>query len=170
MVVVPALAMFLHHVPAVRWPKTWAAAAVSTPADSGGAAANAAASAAPLGGDDGADSAAAGAPRTTAIGDGADGPGPVAIAATHQPAPRVSGPENDAIRAAHGRLAALGVTGIECQPALAAGGSVLCSCRVAVDASGQLQRLFQATASDAATALETLAEDVTAWRQSSGMP
>jgi hypothetical protein len=39
-----------------------------------------------------------------------------------------------------------------------------------VDPTGQLQRLFQAAAADAATALDALAEDVTAWRQRTGMP
>jgi hypothetical protein len=83
----------------------------------------------------------------------------------------VPGPESDdAFRAAHGRLVALGMTEIECRPTPAAGGMVLCSGRVAVDATGQLQRLFQAAAPDAATALDALAEDVTAWRQRTGMP
>lgn len=165
MVVVPALAMFLHHVPPLSWPRNlWPRTVASTPHAPG---ATGDAAPAPAGQEPG-----GGTPSTSAIPDrGAADAGPVSIGATRPPASRAAFPEDDdAFRAAHGRLVALGMTGIECQPAPAADGMVLCSGRVAVDATGQLQRLFQAAAGDAATALEALAEDVTAWRQRSGMP
>lgn len=165
MVVVPALAMFLHHLPALSWPKNvWprtVASAEQPPGTTGEAAPALAVRAADAGS---APTAAIPAVRAAGVGTASD-------AATRQPMSRTPGPVNDdAIRVAHGRLAALGMTGIECQPAPAPGGMVLCSGRVAVDATGQLQRLFQAAAADAATALDALAEDVTAWRRRSGMP
>lgn len=162
MVIVPALAMFSHHLPASRWPLAWGTLSPAAAAPPPGS--NAA----------------------LAPGDRDDVVAPVAetAAADRNVMADRSGSENapdaapagatgslrfadEAARVAHGRLAALGAMEIECQPAVA-GGMAVCSCRVAVDASGQLQRLFQATAPDTATALHVLAEDVTAWRGRAG--
>jgi len=164
MVVVPALAMFLHHMPTLPRPQNAWGRTVGWANDSPNAAGHEATTAAvpEVGGGSG---------RTSAIPAGAADVGPASIGTTRQAPSRVPGPESDdAFRAAHGRLVALGMTEIECRPTPAAGGMVLCSGRVAVDATGQLQRLFQAAAADAATALDALAEDVTAWRQRTGMP
>ncbi|MFN9369869.1 MAG: hypothetical protein ACK6CT_14080 [Planctomycetia bacterium] len=151
MVIVPGLAMFSHHLPDVRWPTAGAAAGpnAAVPADGRSS-----------GGSQIATSQAA-----TATDAGERG-------TTVQPAvspPPPAGAADAAVRAAHDRLLSLGAKGIECQPAPAAGGLVLGSCRVAVDVSGQLHRLFQAEAADAAAALQALADDVAAWRQRTAM-
>jgi hypothetical protein len=51
---------------------------------------------------------------------------------------------------------------IECRP-LPGGTGHLASCRVPVDAEGQLQRVFQAQAADADAALRGLNAAVAAW-------
>lgn len=169
MVIVPALAMFSHHLPPLRWPSAWGMTAesprlpdapVTAPAASAGDAVD--------GGAAGGSSVAAGPGSATADRAAAND---VAVAVTAPPRPVAPAPgfdPDDATSAARGRLAALGAIGIECQPA--PGGMVLGSCRVAVDASGQLQRLFQAAAPDSATAFDSLANEVTAWRRRTGPP
>lgn len=66
-------------------------------------------------------------------------------------------------RALEGRLAQLGATSIDCQP-LQGGPDFLASCRVAVDPTGQLQRVFQAAGADAPAALGRLVAEVEAWK------
>ena len=61
------------------------------------------------------------------------------------------------------RLAALGAVAVECRP-LESGGLHLASCRVAMDAAGQLHRVFQAAGPSPAAAVAALAEQVEAWR------
>jgi len=63
------------------------------------------------------------------------------------------------------RLRDLGAMAFDCQPMPGAGGLYSSSCRVPVDATGQLQRVFQATGADPLAASETLAQQVAAWRQ-----
>jgi len=63
------------------------------------------------------------------------------------------------------RLRNLGATALDCQPLPGTGGLYSSSCRVPVDASGQLQRVFQATGADPLAASESLAQQVAAWRQ-----
>ena len=63
------------------------------------------------------------------------------------------------------RLKDLGAMAFDCQPLPGAGGLFSSSCRVPVDASGQLQRVFQATGADPLAATESLAQQVAAWRQ-----
>jgi len=63
------------------------------------------------------------------------------------------------------RLTSLGALAIDCQPMPGAAGLHSCSCRVPVDATGQLQRVFQATGRDPLSATDALLEQVTAWRQ-----
>lgn len=65
------------------------------------------------------------------------------------------------------RLLQLGATSIDCQPLPGGGGTVLASCRMAVDPSGQLQRVFQAAGPEPTATLARLLADVEAWRQRS---
>jgi len=62
------------------------------------------------------------------------------------------------------RLKALGAVAFECQVVPGGGGLHASSCRVPVDSTGQLQRVFQATGNDPAAATEALVEQVQAWR------
>lgn len=68
-------------------------------------------------------------------------------------------------QAVEARLRNLGAMSFDCQPVPGTGGMYSSSCRVPVDASGQLQRVFQATGADPLTASESLAQQVAAWRQ-----
>jgi hypothetical protein len=73
-------------------------------------------------------------------------------------------------RTALGQLEALGAVAIECRPLPGAAGHIA-SCRLPVDADGQLQRVFQARGGDAETATRALTADVAAWRQrTAGQP
>jgi len=67
--------------------------------------------------------------------------------------------------AARGRLAALGAVAIETHPLEGVSGVHLASCRVAMDADGQLHRVFQAAAPTAAEAVSELVRQVVAWRE-----
>lgn len=62
------------------------------------------------------------------------------------------------------RLAALGAVAVECRPLESGGGLHVASCRVSLDAAGQLHRVFQAAGPSPATAVAALAEQVEAWR------
>lgn len=73
-------------------------------------------------------------------------------------------------RAIEDRLRQLGAGAIECQPLPGDGEMILASCRVAVDPSGQLQRVFQTTGADATTALGRLVADVEAWHRRTAVP
>jgi hypothetical protein len=153
MVVVPALALFSHHVPpgltaAVREAVSRQTAAWSGRQEAGEV------------------------PREPAVAPPADPPAPPpAKAAVPSPPPvavapqPVPGGSTAARRAAEDRLLELGATAIECQPMPGASGALVASCRVAVDASGQLQRVFQAGGPDPTAALERLFVDVQAWRR-----
>lgn len=61
------------------------------------------------------------------------------------------------------RLRALGATRVEWTPGQGGDGVHRCSCSVPAEPSGQLHRMFQASASDPVTALDTLVGQVTAW-------
>lgn len=137
MVVVPALALFSHHVPPEVAAAVRALASGRSPAWSGGA------------------------PRAAAGADAAavSPPPPAEAPAT------VSAPAESGRRVIEARLLELGATAIECQPLPGAAGTLLASCRVAADASGQLQRLFQAVGPEPTAALDTLRADVEAWRR-----
>lgn len=135
MVVVPAAAMFSHHVPPAvraapsRLLKTLAARLV-----------------------------AAG-PRAPALP--AEPPSRAAfVPPADAPVAAVAGDEPTATASA--QLEALGAVAIECRP-LPGGTGHLASCRVPVDAEGQLQRVFQAQAADADAALRGLNAAVAAW-------
>jgi hypothetical protein len=66
--------------------------------------------------------------------------------------------------AAVDRLVALGAVGIEVRPLDGAAGMHVASCRVAMDAAGQLHRVFQAPGPDPGEATLALAAQVEAWR------
>lgn len=85
------------------------------------------------------------------------------------PLAEAAGPES-AHDAAEGqdwrdRLNALGATAVECRPVPETDGVHVATCRVALDAEGQLQRVFQATATDPARALAALHDEVSAWKR-----
>lgn len=71
-------------------------------------------------------------------------------------------------RAVEERLAALGAISFDCQPLQGTDGIHRCSCRVAADPTGQLQRVFQSSGPDAVSAMSTLLDQVTAWKQRIG--
>jgi hypothetical protein len=62
-------------------------------------------------------------------------------------------------------LVRLGATAIGCQP-VPGGTGMLASCRVAVDPSGELERVFQAAGEDRPAALRRLLTEVETWRRS----
>lgn len=69
------------------------------------------------------------------------------------------------LREIEGRLAALGGFAVECLPVTADGGMHRCSCRVAADPSGQLQRVFQSSGRDPVVAMQQLLGQVEAWKE-----
>lgn len=154
MVVVPALALFSHHVPPGLTAAVREAVLRQTAAWSGR-------------------QEAATVPREPAVAPPAAPPAPpsasAAVPSPPQPvavAPQpVPGGSTAARRAVEDRLLELGATAIECQPMPGGPGALVASCRVAVDASGQLQRVFQAAGPEPTAALERLLVDVQAWRR-----
>jgi hypothetical protein len=70
--------------------------------------------------------------------------------------------EQQAIEA---QLKSAGAVAYDCQPLPGAEGLFSSSCRVPVDATGQLQRVFQASGPDPGTASAALLAQVTAWQQ-----
>jgi hypothetical protein len=157
MVVVPLLAMFSHHLP-----PNLAAQARQTLWD-------------PLAARAGWQTAQKPHSSPPAPAEPAAAPPPLAAIAVPEPAsPRAAEPmlpapafaPTDAFdrRGLEDRLVQLGATSIGCQP-LPGGSGTVASCRVAVDPAGELQRVFQATGSDAAAALGQLVAEVEAWKQ-----
>lgn len=62
------------------------------------------------------------------------------------------------------RLAALGGVGLDVRPLEGVPGMHVASCRVAMDAVGQLHRVFQAPGAGPEAATAALAEQIEAWR------
>lgn len=82
------------------------------------------------------------------------------------PAPaRAAAPPPASPREIESRLATLGGFAFECVPVTGDGGMHRCSCRVAVDPSGQLQRVFQSSGRDPAAAMQQLLEQVEVWKE-----
>jgi len=82
------------------------------------------------------------------------------------PAPPPASPAAPPVAATdHGRLIALGALAIECRPLESTSGVHVASCRLAMDAAGQLQRVFQAAGPTPAAAMAALVEQVVAWRE-----
>jgi hypothetical protein len=93
---------------------------------------------------------------------------PTAIRPAAAPAPfppRPAAGDASARQPIEASLAKLGATSIGCQPLPGTEGLYLGSCHVAVDAAGELQRVFQATGRSPEMAIQSLLDDVTAWRQ-----
>lgn len=63
------------------------------------------------------------------------------------------------------RLAALGAVAVDCRPLEAGSGMHVASCRIAMDAAGQLHRVFQAAGPTPDAATAALVAQVDAWRQ-----
>lgn len=63
------------------------------------------------------------------------------------------------------QLAALGAVAFTCQPLPGPDGLFTCDCRVPVDPTGQLQRVFQASGRDPTSASLTLVQQVTAFHE-----
>ena len=63
------------------------------------------------------------------------------------------------------RLAALGAISFDCQPVQGGEGVHRCSCRMAADPTGQLQRVFQSSGPDPVSAMTSLLDQVTTWKQ-----
>ena len=131
MTVVPALAMFSHHVPvglrqAARCHLWQPVAAWLRPAETS--------------------------PSGVVEGEPASHPvaAPAAPAGGHAPAAD--------------RLAAFGAVAIDVRPLEGVAGMHVASCRVAMDAAGQLHRVFQAPGADPDAATAALADQVQAWR------
>jgi hypothetical protein len=74
--------------------------------------------------------------------------------------------EQQAIEA---QLKSAGAVSFDCQPLPGSEGLFSSSCRVPVDATGQLQRVFQASGHDPGTASAALLAQVAAWRQRMAM-
>jgi len=136
MTVVPALAMFSHHVPvglrqAAHCHLWQPVAAWLRPAET---------------------------PETTvAAGEPAAQPAPAPASA-----PAVdSAPSGPPVAE---RLAALGAVAIDVRPLEGVAGMHVASCRVAMDAAGQLHRVFQAPGADPSAATAALVDQVQAWR------
>ena len=62
-------------------------------------------------------------------------------------------------------LGRLGAVGLECRPLNGAAGMHVASCSVAVDDSGQLRRVFHATGADPAAATQALCDEINGWKQ-----
>jgi hypothetical protein len=138
MTIVPALAMFSHHLPAELrqtarchlWQPVAAWLRLGGPV------------------------ADVGAPPTA----------PVVPPAVVSQAPATPVAEPVTRPAAIDRLTALGAVGIEVRPLDGGSGLHVASCHVAMDAAGQLHRVFQAPGPDPGEATLALAEQVEAWR------
>ena len=140
MVVVPALAMFSHHLPAglsttasrlllapvITWVASWGEAAGSGPT-----------------------------PRITRDESLADGD--LVSTAPHA----ITDADHAAVRDG---LRTAGVVGVECRHVPGAEAGHVATGRVALDADGQLQRVFQASGHDSLAAERRLHEEVTAWQ------
>ncbi|MFM7137580.1 MAG: hypothetical protein ACKO1M_11000 [Planctomycetota bacterium] len=84
-----------------------------------------------------------------------------------QPAPAPAAPAAVTASArppAADRLAALGAVAVDVRPLEGVTGMHVASCRVAMDAAGQLHRVFQAAGVDPPSAIAALADQVQAWR------
>jgi len=72
-------------------------------------------------------------------------------------------------QAIEAQLKSAGAVSFDCQPLPGSDGLFSSSCRVPVDATGQLQRVFQASGHDPVTASAALLAQVTEWRQRMAM-
>lgn len=69
------------------------------------------------------------------------------------------------------QLADFGATSIDCRPQPGAAAGYSSSCRLGIDAAGQLYRMFHGQGADAPAAMQSLVEQIRAWRvQQAGSP
>ncbi len=69
------------------------------------------------------------------------------------------------------QLATLGATGIDCRPQPGAVPGYTSTCRLGIDADGQLHRMFHGTGPDAPAAMQSLVNQIQAWQiQQAGGP
>lgn len=195
MLVVPAWAMFSHTVPkelrkklrelvsrttpAVVAPPTAAAAApVSAPASPSPAAVAGSGATAPAASIPATGMPAAGSPASSIpaspltaglkpTGDAIDRQPPAIVSQLADRTRQVRDQQARELQSIEAQLARVGAVGFDCQ--LLAGGEGLhgCSCRVPVDASGQLQRVFQAAGHDPLSAATALRDQVLTWKERS---
>lgn len=184
MLVVPAWAMFSHTVPrelrkklrelvsrttpAVVAPPTAAVAPVSAPASSSSAAGTASTATAPAAG-----TPASGipvSPLTAGLkppGDASDRQPPAIVSQLADRTRQVRDQQARELQSIEAQLARIGAVGFDCQPLAGGAGLHGCSCRVPVDSSGQLQRVFQATGHDPLSAATALRDQVITWKERS---
>lgn len=168
MLVVPALAMFSHWIPTEFRAATRRGFAVAT---SGVLGTPAEAGTVPT-------------PPTTPPTVGAPSASPSLLPIAAQPATAIAEPSTPPMvaqladrtrqvrdqlardqQAIEAQLKAAGAVSFDCQPLPGPEGLYSSSCRVPVDATGQLQRVFQATGHDPGSASAALLEQVMGWRQ-----
>lgn len=171
MLVVPALAMFSHRVPAdvraavrggiERLGALWKSPAPPTPivVAAGGSVTPAPTPVAPV---------AAVTEQPILVGARAASPAEPSRPAPPAVAPPVTIPATPLTAAdgnAAARLRAAGASDVDCRPMEGTPGLHVASCRVGLDASGQLVRVFHASGRDAESAVQSLLDDVLAWKQ-----
>jgi len=100
----------------------------------------------------------------------ADPVGPPLVAELADRARQVRDQQQRDQQAIEAQLRAAGAVSFDCQPLPGADGMISCSCRVPIDAAGQLQRVFQSTGHDPLSASAALLEQVLAWRQRMAAP
>jgi hypothetical protein len=71
------------------------------------------------------------------------------------------------LQAIESQLSLVGAVGFDCQPLAGGEGLHGCSCRVPIDSSGQLQRVFQAAGHDPLSAAIALRDQVAVWKERS---
>jgi hypothetical protein len=79
--------------------------------------------------------------------------------------------EWEALASLRTQLASLGATGIDCRPQPGALPGYISSCRIGIDADGQLHRMFHGQGPDAPAAMQSLVSQIQAWQvQQAGTP
>jgi hypothetical protein len=79
--------------------------------------------------------------------------------------------EWEALASLRTQLASLGATGIDCRPQPGALPGYISSCRIGIDARGQLHRMFHGQGPDAPAAMQSLVSQIQAWQvQQAGTP
>ncbi|NDC62465.1 MAG: hypothetical protein EBZ59_00395 [Planctomycetia bacterium] len=91
--------------------------------------------------------------------------GPAVAPATVSSPSAVATEEVRTRRNVEDRLAALGAISFDCQPLQGGEGIHRCSCRMAADPTGQLQRVFQSSGPDPISAMTSLLDQVTTWKE-----
>ena len=88
---------------------------------------------------------------------------PTAVPLTDRDAPR-SQAEWETLATLRQHLTALGAAGVDCRPQPGGLPGYASSCRIGIDADGQLHRMFHGQGVDAPTAMRSLVDQIQAWR------